>query len=66
MTNQILRIAEVLKATGLSRSTICQRINDGEFPPPVRLGGTRSRAVGWRHQEVHDWIASRPQASEIA
>ena len=40
----ILRLPEVKKSTGLSRSTIYLRISQGTFPKPVCLG---RRAVGW-------------------
>ena len=39
----ILRLPDVKRSTGLSRSTIYQRITRGTFPKPVSLGG---RAVG--------------------
>ena len=41
------------------------RIKDGDFPPPVRLGGPHNRAIGWRRSEVHDWIAYLPRSTEI-
>ena len=65
MTDQILRIAEVLKATGLSRSSLYERMKTGDFPAPVRLGGERSRAVGWRRTEIDAWMAARPRTTEI-
>ncbi len=47
-TNQeklsILRRKQVEKRTGLSRSTIYLRIQDGSFPKQINLG---ARAVGW-------------------
>ena len=45
----ILRLPTVKATTGLSRSTIYQRIADGSFPKPVSLG---ARAVGWPEREV--------------
>ena len=48
--------------TGLSRSSLNRRINDGTFPAPLRLGDDTSRAVGWIESEVIAWIASRPRA----
>jgi prophage regulatory protein len=56
----ILRLPEVKRSTGLSRSTIYLRIAEGKFPKPVCLGG---RAVGWLAQEVQDWLQNRIDAS---
>ena len=33
------------------------------FPAPIRLGGTASRAVGWRRTEIQAWIDERPRAA---
>lgn len=52
----ILRRKQVEARTGLSRSTIYQRISLGEFPAPVSLG---ARAVGWIESEITDWLANR-------
>ncbi len=54
---RIIRFPETQRRTGLSRSTLWRRIQEGTFPPPVSLGG---RAVGWRAAEVEDWIESLP------
>ena len=39
--------------TGLSRSTIYVRLEQGRFPRPVSLG---ARAIGWIESEVDEWI----------
>ena len=52
----IIRLADVLQRTGLSRSTIYNRIARSEFPRQVSLG---ARAIGWIEQEVERWIAER-------
>jgi len=67
MTHHILRLPAVKARTGLSRSTIYQRISDRRFPAPVSLGG---RAVGWIEAEIQDWLEdriqeSRPQATRL-
>jgi|HubBroStandDraft_1064217.scaffolds.fasta_scaffold48939_2 prophage regulatory protein len=54
--NTILRLTDVLRRTGLSRSTLYNRIAKGEFPHQVSLGG---RAIGWIKGEVEDWINDR-------
>ena len=57
---RFLRLPEVLARTGLSRSTIYVRLEQGCFPQPVSLGG---RAVGWIEAEVDEWIRERIAAS---
>lgn len=52
----ILRMPEVIRRTGLSRSGIYERIARSEFPPAVALG---VRAVGWRESDVVEWINCR-------
>ena len=60
MSRKILRLPIVLDRTGLSRSTVYQRVTEGKFPQPVSLG---ARAVGWIETEVEEWIARQIEAS---
>ena len=60
---RMMRLPEVMEATGLSRTTIWRRERDGSFPKPIRLGGENTRAVGWRAQEIYDWIDSLSPAA---
>lgn len=53
MVTTILRLPDVKKRTGLSRSTIYLRISNDAFPKPISLGG---RAVGWLDSEIDEWI----------
>lgn len=53
---RVVRLPEVMEITGLSRTTIWRRERDGSFPPPIRLGGEHTRAVGWREADIYDWI----------
>jgi len=46
----------VKSRTGLSRSTIYQRIGAGTFPKPVNLG---ARAVGWLESEIDGWLTAQ-------
>lgn len=55
-TRRVVRLPEVLEITGLSRTTIWRRERDGSFPPPIRLGSENTRAIGWREQDIYDWI----------
>jgi prophage regulatory protein len=52
----ILRRKQVEKRTGLSRSTIYLRIQNGSFPRPIKLG---ARAVGWLENEIEEWLTAR-------
>ncbi len=56
----IIRRKAVEARTGLSRSTIYQRIKAGTFPPPISLG---AKAVGWLQSDIEDWINERVHAS---
>lgn len=47
------RLADVIRITALSRSSIYRRIAAGEFPPQVSLGG---RATGWRREALQSWV----------
>jgi len=57
---RILRLPAVKDLVGLSRSSIYQRVSDGEFPRPISLGG---RAVGWVEAEVADWLDHQIEAT---
>ena len=56
----ILRLPDVKKRTGLSKSTIYERVSDGRFPRPIALG---ERSVGWIESEIDAWIAKRVELS---
>ncbi len=62
MSFTIHRLPVVIKETGLSRSSIYQRIVDGTFPRQINLGG---RAVGWLASDIEDWIKHCIAASRI-
>jgi prophage regulatory protein len=59
MSDRYLRRSEVEHQTGLSRSTIYRRINDGTFPAPFNLGGN---CVRWREQDLVEWRQSHSRA----
>jgi len=60
---QLIRKPTVLAITGLSKSTLYNRINDGLFIPPISLG---ARAVAFVASEVdaviHAMIEEKPPA----
>ena len=53
--NAIMRRVEVERETGLSRSTIYQRVKDGTFPPPLKIG---PGSTGWRVADIEAFLAS--------
>jgi prophage regulatory protein len=57
---RLIRLPEVKRVSGLSRSSIYSRSRDGRFPSPVDLGG---RAVAWIEAEVQDWVEERVRES---
>ncbi len=59
MTENHLRRPAVETATGLSRSSIYDMMDKGEFPRPIRIG---KRAVAWPQSEIEAWLAERPLA----
>lgn len=64
---RIIRLKQVLELTGLSRSTIYDRMDqkspryDATFPKQIKLSGcaTGSGAVGWLEAEILAWIGQR-------
>ncbi|MFM0433743.1 AlpA family phage regulatory protein [Paraburkholderia aspalathi] len=52
-TGAILRRGQVEREVGLKRSTIYQRMQEGTFPRPIRLG---ERAVGWRAADIEQFL----------
>lgn len=63
MSRSFLRLATVKARTGLSRTTLYRRIDQGRFPAPVALGG---RSVGWVDSEVDAWIEEQTRLRDEA
>ena len=59
-TMKLLRIRQVVAATGVSRMTIHRLEKRGEFPRRVQLS---RNSVAWHESAVNKWIASRPWAT---
>lgn len=59
----ILRLAQVMARTALSRSTIYQLIANGKFPKQIKLG---AYSVGWIEAEIDEWISLRIAQSREA
>ncbi len=54
---RILRLPDVRKRVGLSKSQIYKLISEDAFPRQIRLGG--GRASGWVEFQVNLWIEQR-------
>lgn len=50
---RILRLEAVMERTGLSRSTLYRKCNDGSFPKQVAIS---ARCVGWRESAINVWL----------
>lgn len=61
-SRRIIRLPELLERTGLSKSTVYDRLDvrsprhDPDFPRPMKLGITKCSAVGWSDEAVDIWI----------
>ena len=51
--DRILRLNAVLDRTGLSRSTMYRKIQQGTFPAQVRIA---TRCTGWRESAIKAWL----------
>lgn len=56
MATAFLRLPDVIKATGVPRSTLYRLISNGDFPQPIKLG---ERSVAWSSAEIEAWMARR-------
>lgn len=59
--NEIIRLADLPKYTGLRRTQIQHYIDQGDFPRPIKLG---ERAKGWLASEVQAWQQARISARD--
>ena len=57
---KMLKIKAVCEKTGLSASTIYERIKDSGFPSSVKVG---AQGVAWVESEVDDWLNDRIRKS---
>ena len=58
-TKSFIRLDEVKRLTGMSRSSIYAR---PDFPQRVKLGKS---SVGWVLSEIEDWIEARIDARQV-
>ena len=50
---KLLRLKQVVEATGLSRASIYRQIQSQTFPRPVEIG---PKSVAWVEGEVQEWM----------
>lgn len=53
---RLMRRPEVLRVTGLSRTSMYRLIAAHDFPRPVSLS---AKTVGWPASQVYAWVAAR-------
>ncbi|MXW18356.1 MAG: AlpA family transcriptional regulator [Gemmatimonadetes bacterium] len=58
MGTRVLRAREVVSEIGVSKATLYRWVRSGGFPKPIKLG---PGAVGWRREELDEWVDSRPR-----
>jgi len=58
MSEQLLRLPEVIDLVKKSRATIYMDMRRGDFPQSISIG---RRAVAWRRTDLDMWLNSRPQ-----
>jgi len=51
--DRIMRLATVLERTGLSRSTMYRKMQNGTFPRNVQIS---TRCAGWRESAIVEWL----------
>lgn len=51
----LIRLPEVIKRTGISKTTIYELINEKRFPPQVKIG---ARAIAFIESEIDEWLVN--------
>lgn len=59
---RLLRMPQVIDRIGLKKTVIYQRIKEGTFPKPVKLGS----ASVWLEDEINAWIAQQVRQARAA
>jgi prophage regulatory protein len=62
MSYQFLRLPEVLRRTGLSRTALYEQIKNKAFPKPIRIA---KRSVAWTDEDVNRWCNDRIALSRL-
>lgn len=61
MTHRVIRLPEVMRKTGLGRTSLYKMSTSGQFPASISLGG---KAMGWIEAEIDRWIEERMAARQ--
>lgn len=56
VVRHIIRLGEVIRVTGLSRTSVYRLMSQGKFPRSVPIS---QGSVGWIEAEVADYISAR-------
>lgn len=56
---KLIRIGQVVEATGMSRTGIYELIEEGSFPRQIKVG----RVSLWSESDVQEWILSQIRRS---
>ena len=55
-TKKFIRLPEVISRTGYRRTSIYEKIAEGTFLAPIKLG---PRAMTWVSEEIDKWMDAR-------
>lgn len=58
---KLIPIGVVEEHTGLKKSSIYKRIQEGTFPKPIKLG----HASRWQAGEISKWISDKIEAQRV-
>ena len=53
---KFIKLPTVMDLTGYRRTSIFDKVAEGSFPAPVKLG---PRAVAWVSEEIEEWMDAR-------
>jgi prophage regulatory protein len=53
---RFLRLPEVVRRCGISKSSVWLWVREGRFPSPIRVG---PRVTCWRASEIDNWIEAK-------
>ncbi len=59
-TTGYIRKKQLIKQVPFSHSTLWRKVNNGEFPKPIKLS---MRVTAWRIEDVQAWMQARYEES---